>query len=81
MQTYTADIECRNSVANGFHCSASDSITFSHLGGVMSADRAARVLNDAKLVVKKCWKCFAQNWKIKRYTPISYRASAEATRG
>lgn len=81
MQTYTADLECRSSVANGFHCSTSDVITFSHLGGVMSADRAAKVLNDAKLVAKKCWKCFSQNWSIKRLTPISYRASAEIIRG
>ncbi len=81
MQTYTADIECNSPVANGFHCSTEDSITFSHLGGVMSADRAAKVLNDTTKVMKRCWKCFAQNWKIKRLTPISYRASAEASRG
>lgn len=82
MQTYTAELECYSPVANGFHCGTEDSTTFSYAGGIVNiADAAVKVLNDTSKVTKRCWKCFSQNWKIKRFTPISYRASAEVTRG
>lgn len=77
MQTYHADLECIEPVANGFHCEALDSVSFSYIGEHLTKDKVRKVLTEQG---KKCWKCLRNNWMIRQIVPVSYCASAEATR-
>ncbi len=79
MQTYEAEIVCRDPVANGFSCGTEDTITFSHFG-VITRESAEAIVNDENFVTKRCWKCFAQNWRVTLATPIVYQAESTAVR-
>lgn len=79
MQTYEASIICREPVANQFSCGNEDTITFSHLGTI-TRDSAEAVINDGSSVLKRCWKCFAQNWRVQDLKPLAYQSQAVVTR-
>lgn len=80
MQTYDADIECREPAAPGFSCGTDDTVSFSHIG-VLTRKSAQDIINDDEFVNKRCWKCFAQNWRVKSFKPVAYQASYGAIRG
>ena len=79
MQTYEAGIVCREPVANGFSCDTHDTVTFSHFGQI-THDSASNAVNDPTVILKRCWKCFAQNWRVTSATPIVYQAESTAVR-
>jgi len=73
MQTYKAQITCRE-------CDEKDEVTFSFAGNSIGLDSAEAVVNDQSLVLKRCWKCFNQDWRINSFTSIARQDSGTAVR-
>lgn len=73
MQTYKAQIVCRE-------CDTDDEVSFSFAGKSISLDGAESVINDPSLVLKRCWQCFDQDWRISSFTSIARQDSGTAVR-
>lgn len=79
MQLYKAVLQCREPVANGFTCDTEDQLMFSHSGEPLTM-KGLREAGSEELSNKRCWKCFAGNWRIQDVFPITYKASDTAVR-
>lgn len=73
MQTYKAQITCRE-------CDTEDEVSFSFAGKSIALDSAENIVNDSSLVLKRCWKCFSQDWRINSLTAIARQESGTAVR-
>lgn len=80
MHTYTVDLICQEPAAPGFSCETDDSHSFSYAGEPLTNNKVAEMMNDSQYFVKRCWKCFAQNWRVKRITHTASQPDAGVSR-
>lgn len=73
MNKYEVELTCNEPVGNGFTCAAEDSLVFDFSGDLLSSKKIQTMVNDTNTVLKRCSKCFAQNWLVKSFSPLVYQ--------